>query len=90
MSKRKKKHSKDRYFFGSVKVGTRGQIVIPQEAREVFNIKSGDQILIFGDISKGLGLIKASKLNQIATRFFKSFELEEENNQNKNGGNIDE
>ncbi len=84
------KHKKNRYFFGSVKVGTRGQIVIPQEAREVFNIKSGDQILIFGDINKGLGLIKASKLNQFATRFFKSFELEEENNQNKNGGNNNE
>lgn len=39
---------KDNHFFGSVKVGERGQIVIPKEARDKFNIKSGDSMVVFG------------------------------------------
>jgi AbrB family looped-hinge helix DNA binding protein len=48
---------KGKYFFGSVTVGERGQIVIPKKAREVFNIKSGDQLLILGDIERGIAII---------------------------------
>lgn len=44
------------YIFGTVKVGEKGQIVIPVEAREKFNIKPGDSILILGDITKGLAI----------------------------------
>jgi AbrB family looped-hinge helix DNA binding protein len=63
-------------FFGSVKVGERGQIVIPARARKVFNINHGDQLLIFGDIDKGIGIIKASELNHFASRFFTSFQTD--------------
>ena len=73
------KFGKDNYFFGSVKVGDRGQIVIPIEARKVFNINSGDQILVFGDKNRGIGLVKSSKLKNFAMKFFKSFNLEEYN-----------
>lgn len=48
---------KGKYFFGSVSVGERGQIVIPKEAREVFNIKSGDKLLILGDEERGLAIV---------------------------------
>ena len=48
---------KGKYFFGSVTVGERGQIVIPKEAREVFNINSGDKLLILGDEERGLGIV---------------------------------
>lgn len=48
---------KGKHFFGSVTVGERGQIVIPKKAREVFKIKPGDQLLIFGDEDKGIGII---------------------------------
>ena len=48
---------KGKYFFGSVSVGERGQIVIPKEAREVFNIKSGDKLLILGDEERGLEIV---------------------------------
>lgn len=48
---------KGKYFFGSVTVGERGQIVIPQKARKVFKIEPGDQVLIFGDEERGLALI---------------------------------
>ena len=48
---------KGKYFFGSVVVGERGQIVIPKEARIVFNINAGDKLLILGDEERGLGIV---------------------------------
>jgi AbrB family looped-hinge helix DNA binding protein len=39
---------KDNIFFGNVKVGERGQIVIPKEARDKFDIKPGDSLVVFG------------------------------------------
>lgn len=53
---------KGKYFFGSVTVGDRGQIVIPKKAREVFQIQPGDQLLIFGDEEKGLGIVPKNPL----------------------------
>lgn len=53
---------KGKYFFGSVTVGERGQIVIPKKAREVFGIKSGDRLMILGDIERGLGIVHESTL----------------------------
>jgi AbrB family looped-hinge helix DNA binding protein len=60
-------------YFGISKVGERGQIVIPQKARELFKINSGDLILVFGHIKKGLGFIKASKLKDFAVKLFQAF-----------------
>lgn len=52
------KEQKDR-FIVSVKVGPKGQITLPKEAREMFDIKVGDTIMVLGDKSKGLALMKA-------------------------------
>ncbi|TFF86296.1 MAG: AbrB family transcriptional regulator [Promethearchaeota archaeon] len=80
----KHRHSKGKHqFFGSVKVGERGQIVIPIKARELFKIEAGDQLLVFGDIDKGLGIIKASELNQFASQFFSSIKEKGEESQNE-------
>jgi len=68
-----KKLKKNDRNFGTAKVGERGQIVIPQEARESFKIKSGDLILVFGDIKKGLGFMKATKLKNFAIKLFQAF-----------------
>lgn len=46
-----------KYIFGVVKVGDRGQIVIPKEAREVYDIKAGDSLLVLGD-QRGMALLK--------------------------------
>ena len=46
----------DRRFYGAVTVSERGQIVIPADARKDFNIKTGDKLLVFGDIERGLGI----------------------------------
>ena len=39
-----------------VKMGEKGQIVIPKEAREMFGFKPGDMLLIIGDESQGLAI----------------------------------
>ena len=41
--------TKGHYIFGTVKVGERGQIIIPKEARQVFDIKAGDTLIVLGD-----------------------------------------
>ena len=46
-----------KYIFGVVKVGERGQIVIPKEAREIYGIKAGDSLLVLGD-TKGMAIVK--------------------------------
>jgi len=84
MSKQLKNHSKGKFFFGSVKVGERGQIVIPSEARKLFNINPGDQLLVFGDKKKGIGLIKATILKKFASQLFQIFEMEKEKESKEN------
>ena len=80
------KHGKGNFFFGSVKVGERGQIVIPAEARKVFEINPGDKMLVFGHIKKGLGLIKGSRLKNFATKLFQAFEM----GNDKENGEVDD
>ena len=46
-----------KYIFGVVKVGDRGQIVSPKDARELYGIKAGDSLLVLGD-SKGMAILK--------------------------------
>lgn len=48
----------EKFMFGMVKVGARGQIVIPKEARELFDIQSGDSLLILGDKATGLAIVR--------------------------------
>ena len=46
-----------KYIFGVVKVGDKGQIVIPQDARNVYGIKPGDALIMLGD-ERGIALLK--------------------------------
>jgi AbrB family looped-hinge helix DNA binding protein len=46
-----------RYIFGVVKVGDKGQVVIPKDARNVYDIKPGDTLMLLGDQS-GMALLK--------------------------------
>lgn len=45
-----------KHIFGVVRVGERGQIVIPKKAREVFNLKPGSELLMLGDEEQGIAL----------------------------------
>ena len=53
---------KGKHIFGLVKVGERGQIVIPKEAREIFHIQAGDQLMLVGDEESGLAIITSDRL----------------------------
>ena len=53
---------KGKYFFGSVTVGERGQIVIPKRARELFGIHPGDQLLVLGDEGRGIAVLPQEAL----------------------------
>lgn len=53
---------KGKHMFGMVKVGDKGQIVIPAKARKIFNIKSGDNLVILGDEGSGLAILKEEDL----------------------------
>ena len=46
-----------KYIFGVVKVGDKGQIVIPKDARKIYDIKPGDSLMMLGD-QKGIALLK--------------------------------
>ena len=56
---------KEDRFIISVKVGPKGQITIPKDAREMFDIKEGDSLMVLGDINRGIALIKADKVYDI-------------------------
>lgn len=63
--------------FGTAKVGDRGQIVIPKEAREFFGIEPGDTLLILGKTETGLIVSKPDALNDLAKKIFHSVENED-------------
>lgn len=58
--------SKGYHIFGTAKVGERGQIVIPKEARKVFGIEPGDTLLILGDENNGILVSKPDVIENIA------------------------
>ena len=59
-----------KFLFGVVKVGERGQIVIPKEAREQYNIKPGDGLMVLGD-DKGIALLKTEVFQEIINQAMK-------------------
>ncbi|MBD3311994.1 AbrB/MazE/SpoVT family DNA-binding domain-containing protein [archaeon] len=59
---------KGKYMFGTVKVGERGQVVLPKEARKKFNIKPGQSLLVLGDDDKGIAIMKADLMKKFALK----------------------
>ncbi len=57
-------------YIWTAKVGDKGQIVIPKEAREIFNIKNGETLLLFGDINKGIAIAKNEDYLKFAQAIF--------------------
>lgn len=66
-----------RRVFGTAKVGDRGQIVIPKEARELFRIRPGDTLLILGEENKGLVVSRPELLRDLADQLFDGITIEE-------------
>lgn len=67
MTAKKKEQDK---FLWTVKVSEKGQIVIPKQAREEFNIKEGDTLLLLGDKSKGIAIAKYDDYLKFAEAIF--------------------
>ena len=57
-------------FVGISKVGEKGQIVIPKEARDMFDIKPGDSIIVLCDKSRGMALLKADTIEDLTDKVF--------------------
>lgn len=68
---------KGKHLFGTAKVGEKGQLVIPKEARTLFNIKQGDTLLILGDDENGIFITKPDVMNKVALEFFEKIEEKE-------------
>lgn len=63
---------KGKHIFGTVRVGERGQIVLPKQAREVFHIQAGDRLVVLGDEAPehpGIALMKEEFFLGIAQLF---------------------
>ena len=66
-------------IFGTAKVGDRGQIVIPQEARRFFGISPGDTLLILGNEASGLVVTKPEVLDHLADEILGKLEESDSN-----------
>ena len=73
---------KGHYIFGTVKVGERGPMIIPKEARKIFDIKAGDTLIVLGDEKWGLAVTKADVLEKHAMNVFQKIS-EEQTDENK-------
>ena len=52
---------------GTVKVGERGQIVIPKQIRDELGINAGDNLIVLGNKEEGIQIILANSLEELAT-----------------------
>ena len=57
-------------FVGISKIGEKGQIVIPKEARDMFDIKPGDSIIVLCDKTKGIALVKSDVIEDLSDKIF--------------------
>ncbi|MDE2311908.1 MAG: AbrB/MazE/SpoVT family DNA-binding domain-containing protein [Patescibacteria group bacterium] len=67
----KKMTSQDK-LYGTTTLGSRGQLVIPAQARKDLRLKPGDQLLVMGKYGKALGLIKAEQLQELVDVIMKN------------------
>ena len=60
-------------FMAPVKVGPKGQIVIPAEVREMFGIRPGDTLLLLADKAEGIALPEQTRAREIFSRITSGF-----------------
>ena len=64
-------------FAWTVRVGEKGQIVIPKQAREVFEIEPGDTLLLLGDVRRGLAIVRGDRFSELMDRALDAAEEQE-------------
>ena len=62
----------------TVKIGERGQFVIPKEARDMLDVKPGDTILVLGDEERGLTILPKAMMNRYISMIFGELSGEEQ------------
>lgn len=65
---------RDGKYAWMVKIGEKGQFVIPKEARELFGLQPGDEILVLGDQERGLAILPKEKQLDVMKQVFGSVE----------------
>ena len=63
-------------FAWMVKIGEKGQFVIPKEARDMFDLQPGDEIVVLGDKKKGIAIVPKEMQKEYISRIFA--EIDEE------------
>lgn len=63
-----------RHFMASVKIGPKGQIVIPKEVREMFGFEPGDSLVLLADTKRGVALQTEDKLKPFMRKMFDSMQ----------------
>lgn len=61
----------------TVKIGEKGQFVIPKEARDIFGIRPGDTIIVLGDVERGLAIPPKEMMDRYISRIFGELSEEE-------------
>ncbi|MCI9263523.1 MAG: AbrB/MazE/SpoVT family DNA-binding domain-containing protein [Oscillospiraceae bacterium] len=62
-------------YMSTVKIGPKGQIVIPKEVRQLYNIRPGDSFLLLADQDRGVALIPHSRRQEMTALFSQAFSL---------------
>lgn len=75
------KARKDDRFFASVKVGPKGQITIPVEARTMFDIREGDTLMVLGDRARGIALLKTDLFYELTGGVFRDGDPDQESSE---------
>lgn len=52
-------------YLASVKLGPKGQIVVPKEVREMFGVRPGDTLLLLADVNRGIALQTFEKADPV-------------------------
>ena len=64
----------DGKFAWMVKIGEKGQFVIPKEARDVFGFQPGEEILVLGDVNRGIAILPREMQKEYISRLFEQIE----------------
>ena len=71
-------HQHQKHFYGTASLGEKGQVVIPNDARQDMKLKKGDRLLVFGMSDDMLVLAKLSQIEKIASHLSKDLKMIDE------------